>query len=59
MLFSRIASFFTVFMTLSIFALGNPVVAEKRQVANASQTVEDIVNNLKSQTDTILPQIRE
>lgn len=62
--FSRIASFFAVFMTLSVLVIGKPVAADavnevfevdKRQ---SGSSIEDILNSLKSQTGSILPQIR-
>ncbi|KAI5119276.1 hypothetical protein M0805_008057 [Coniferiporia weirii] len=52
MLFSRVASFFGVFLTVGAFALAGP--AEKRSSAASVQTV---LTTLQSSTNSILPQI--
>lgn len=54
MLFSRVVSFATFFLTLGILAVAKPVEVESR--ADAS-SVANVVATLKSKTDQIVPQI--
>ena len=56
MQFSRIASFFSIFMTLGLFALASPVSFERR-ADNAS--IDSVLTTLQTTTTPILSQISE
>lgn len=57
MQFSRVVSFFLVFMTIGLFAFASPVAAKDELQARAGTPVTTILHSLESKVNTILPEI--
>ncbi|KAK7029427.1 hypothetical protein VNI00_014681 [Paramarasmius palmivorus] len=59
MFFSRIVSFFFVFLTFGLVTFANPIAAPGNEVVKRQQadSIEAVLANLKASTDSILPQI--